>query len=38
VPSFFDMGETGSIHELGHQWINYLSLPILKQGTPHWPA
>jgi hypothetical protein len=38
VPSFFDMGETGSIHELGHQWINYLALPILKQGTPHWPA
>ena len=38
VPGFFDMGETGSIHELGHQWINYMSLPILKQGSPHWPA
>lgn len=38
VPGFFDMGETGSIHELGHQWINYLALPILKQGSPHWPA
>jgi len=38
VPGFFDMGETGSIHEIGHQWINYLTLPILKQGSPHWPA
>ena len=38
VPSFFDMGETGSIHELGHQWINFSSLQILRQGMPHWPA
>src|SRR5262245_6500471 len=37
VPSFFDMGETGSIHEIGHQWINFSQHPLLKLGSPHWP-
>jgi hypothetical protein len=22
---------------LGHQWINFLTLPILASGSPHWP-
>jgi hypothetical protein len=33
----FDMAETGAIHELGHQWINFLEVPILSTGTFHWP-
>lgn len=35
--TFFDLAETGAIHELGHQWINFLTLPILASGSPHWP-
>lgn len=37
IDSFFDLAETGAIHEIGHQWINYLELPLLKAGSPHWP-
>jgi hypothetical protein len=33
----YDLAETGSIHEIGHRWINYLQLPALSQGGPHWP-
>jgi hypothetical protein len=35
--NFFDLAETGSLHETGHRWINYLTLPSLAQGRPHWP-
>jgi hypothetical protein len=37
INTFFDLAETGAIHELGHQWINFLTLPILASGSPHWP-
>lgn len=38
VPSLFDGASTGYIHEIGHQWINYLSTTFLKDGVPHWPV
>jgi hypothetical protein len=37
IDSFFDLADTAAIHELGHQWINFLTLPILASGRPHWP-
>ena len=37
IDTFFDLAETGAVHELGHQWINFLTLPILASGSPHWP-
>jgi hypothetical protein len=36
--NFFDGGERGQSHEIGHQWINFLPLPVLAAGNPHWPA
>ncbi len=36
IDTFFDLAESASLHELGHQWINYSSLPLLAVGTPHW--
>jgi len=38
VAGFFDMAETGSVHELGHQWINFSAHPLLHTGSPHWPV
>jgi hypothetical protein len=38
IPGLFDMGEKTALHEIGHQWMNYLSLPTLRAGTPHWPV
>ncbi len=37
IDTSFDMAATGAVHETGHQWINYLTLPILQSGRPHWP-
>ena len=37
IGNFFDGAETGHIHELGHQWINFLNFPPLAAGMPHWP-
>jgi hypothetical protein len=37
VPTFFDGASPGNQHELGHQWINFLSVHPFSQGTPHWP-
>ncbi len=37
VPTFFDGAETGHIHELGHQWINFLNFTPLASAIPHWP-
>jgi hypothetical protein len=37
IDSFFDLAEIAAVHELGHQWINFLTLPILAPGSPHWP-
>ena len=33
----FDGATVGYVHELGHQWINYLNLPLLRSASPHWP-
>src|SRR5262249_43984478 len=27
----------GAIHEIGHQWINFSTHPLLHLGSPHWP-
>jgi hypothetical protein len=37
IASFFDLGEKGTNHEIGHRWINYLSHSALVAGSPHWP-
>jgi hypothetical protein len=34
---FFDGGQEAHSHEIGHQWINFLSQPSLATGVPHWP-
>lgn len=38
IDSFFDLAETASVHEIAHRWINFLNLPTLAQGGPHWPV
>ena len=38
IDAFFDMAETGAIHEVGHSWINYATDAVLGPGAPHWPA
>ncbi len=38
ITPYFDGAETAFIHEFGHQFINFLKLPSLAQGTPHWPV
>jgi hypothetical protein len=37
VSNFFDGAEHGYQHELAHQWINFLRIPALESGIPHWP-
>ena len=39
IPTFFDMAELGSVHEIGHQWLVYIgALPALQGYSPHWPV
>jgi hypothetical protein len=33
---FFDLAETGTLHELAHRWINHTRGPLLP-GAPHFP-
>lgn len=33
----YDPAETNNLHELGHRWLNYATLPSLASGRPHWP-
>lgn len=33
----FDGADYVYQHELGHQWINFLNIPPLAGGIPHWP-
>ncbi|MBZ5560719.1 MAG: hypothetical protein LAO77_25985 [Acidobacteriia bacterium] len=37
IDDFYDGAVTGYIHEMGHQWINFLNFSPLGQGIPHWP-
>jgi hypothetical protein len=37
ITSFFDGASDTYVHELGHQWINYLANSALAEGRPHWP-
>ena len=35
--NLFDLAEPSATHEIGHRWANYLTLPALREGRPHWP-
>ena len=36
--SYFDLAETASVHEIGHQWINHLDGPaVVANPGAHWP-
>ena len=37
ISSVFDGADHGYQHELGHQWINFMNIPPLAGGIPHWP-
>lgn len=37
IPTMFDGASPSHQHELGHRWINHLSLPPLEVAVPHWP-
>ncbi|HKW02073.1 MAG TPA: hypothetical protein VJN96_19785 [Vicinamibacterales bacterium] len=37
IPGLYDGAENGHIHELGHQWINFLNFTPISVGIPHWP-
>lgn len=37
ITYFFDGASEAYQHELGHQWINFLNVPPLDLGIPHWP-
>lgn len=37
ITNFFDAADPSSQHETGHQWINFLNVPPLSSGIPHWP-
>lgn len=34
---YYDGASVGYQHELGHCWINFLTVPSLRIGVPHWP-
>jgi hypothetical protein len=37
IPTFFDGASPDYQHELGHQWINFLSFSPLNLAVAHWP-
>lgn len=37
IDAFFDGAEGGTIHEIGHAWINFATDPVLAPARPHWP-
>jgi hypothetical protein len=37
LTNYFDLGESTALHETGHQWIAFTSVPLLATGRPHWP-
>ena len=37
IQTFFDGASPDYQHELGHQWINHLTVHPFDQGIPHWP-
>ena len=37
VPFIFDGADNGYVHEIGHQWINFLWGDPIRYGYPHWP-
>jgi uncharacterized protein (TIGR03437 family) len=34
----YDGATVRTLHEFGHQFIDYLNIPPLAQGIPHWPV
>ena len=37
VSYFYDLASRAYVHEIGHNWINFLSHPKLQGVMPHWP-
>lgn len=37
IPTLFDGGAPTTLHEIGHQWIDYLKFAPFLPGVPHWP-
>ena len=37
IATMFDGASPDYQHELGHQWVNFLSVPPLDYAIPHWP-
>lgn len=37
IATYYDGASPGYSHELGHQWINFVSVPPLDFAIPHWP-
>ena len=37
MPTFFDGAGQRTIHEMGHQWMNFLTGTPFGSGIPHWP-
>jgi len=37
IPSGFDSASQAYNHEIGHQWINFVSGSPVADGIPHWP-
>jgi len=37
VSYFYDLASRAYVHEMGHNWINFLSHPKLQGVSPHWP-
>jgi hypothetical protein len=37
IPPMFDGAGPAFSHELGHQWMNFLSATPYSNGVPHWP-
>ncbi len=37
IPTMFDGASPDYQHELGHQWVNFLSVPPLDSAVPHYP-
>ena len=37
IPTMFDAAGPAYLHELGHQWVNFLPITPIDAAIPHWP-
>lgn len=35
--AFFDLAETGNLHDIAHRWMNWSTVSSIAIGKPHWP-